>query len=334
MNKSIDIQNKYPIPVFIFSLPRSGSTLLQRILASHDEIETANEPHLLIYFLNSLNSDGILSIYDYRITSLAINDFAMSLPNKYDDYLSEIRELVIRLYAKASTNQSKYFLDKTPKYAFVVDEIISLFNHAKFIFLWRNPLSIISSINETWRDGNWYIYHYKIDLYQGLGNLLSAYQKYNNISLSLRYEDLILDSTDTVKSLFAYLELPFEQNTIDNFSKIKLTGRVRDPYSDFEEYQVIRQKPLNKWRLILTNPIRKIFCLRYLNWIGHEQLSIMGYDKDQLVNELHDTPINFHYFIQDLYRMPYGMIYNTFELRLLKQKYQSLISGNKLYSHR
>ena len=35
-------------PVFIFSLPRSGSTLLQRVLTGHSEISSFAEPHFLL----------------------------------------------------------------------------------------------------------------------------------------------------------------------------------------------------------------------------------------------------------------------------------------------
>jgi hypothetical protein len=43
-------------PLLIFSLPRSGSTLTQRILAAHEEITTAaiSEPHLLVHYLYCL----------------------------------------------------------------------------------------------------------------------------------------------------------------------------------------------------------------------------------------------------------------------------------------
>ena len=41
-------------PIFIFSAPRSGSTLLQRVLAAHTQVATASEPWILLPLLSPL----------------------------------------------------------------------------------------------------------------------------------------------------------------------------------------------------------------------------------------------------------------------------------------
>jgi len=46
-------------PIFIFSLPRSGSTLMERILATHPAVGTASEPWILLPFLYTRIRDGV-----------------------------------------------------------------------------------------------------------------------------------------------------------------------------------------------------------------------------------------------------------------------------------
>ena len=47
------------IPIFIFSLPRSGSTILQKILMSSTQVSSSNEMWILLPLLNLKSKSGI-----------------------------------------------------------------------------------------------------------------------------------------------------------------------------------------------------------------------------------------------------------------------------------
>src|SRR5215217_1222403 len=132
-------------PIFIFSLPRTGSTLLQRVLSAHNEVSSVAEPWVLLPLLYSLRKNGAYSEYGNNLMVSAVEDFCSELPNGRDDYLFEIRECVLRLYQKVSksSDSPSYFLDKTPRYHLVADDIVQMFPDGKFILLWRHPLSVI-----------------------------------------------------------------------------------------------------------------------------------------------------------------------------------------------
>jgi hypothetical protein len=114
-----------PTPLFLLSLPRSGSTLAQRILAAHEGIATTSEPWILLPYLYTLRDSGIYAEYNHRSMILAIEDFCEMLPGGREDYIAEIRELALRLYDKACPDGTRYFLDKTPRYHLVSDEILA-----------------------------------------------------------------------------------------------------------------------------------------------------------------------------------------------------------------
>src|SRR3712207_7451790 len=76
-------------PLFLFSLPRSGSTLAQRILAAHEPIATASEPWILLPYLYTLREHGVYAEYNHRILVQAVEDFCAVLPGGRDDYRSE-----------------------------------------------------------------------------------------------------------------------------------------------------------------------------------------------------------------------------------------------------
>jgi len=91
-----------------------------------------------------------------------------------------LHDFTVRLYARASKNETKYLLDKSPVYHLVVEQIIELFPEAKFIFLCRNPLSVISSLLRSWQNGRWNIYRHEYHLFMGLSNLISAFEKFQD----------------------------------------------------------------------------------------------------------------------------------------------------------
>jgi hypothetical protein len=318
-------------PAFILSLPRTGSTLVQRVLAAHKDVATVAEPHILLHFLVSLREEGTYSTHAHRRKVKGCQDFCEALPNGPDDYLAELRAFTLRLYSKAAKGGAKYFVDKTSTYSLIAEDIINLFPNGKFIFLWRNPLSVVSSIMKTFASGRWNLWLFEIDLFEGFTHLVAAYEKHKARVCAIRYEDLISGSEKEWQRMFAYLELPFDVEVLSRFADVQLEGRILDP--TLGQYQALSQEPLEKWKLGLTNPIRKAWCRGYLRWIGKERLAVMGYDLDELLAELDALPFSLRYAGSDMWRIPYGIAYKILEPQIMKQKLRALLAGKRIYVH-
>ena len=321
-------------PIFIFSLPRSGSTLLQRMLSAHHSISTTSEPWLLLPFFTCLNETNALSIYRYRTMARALNDFCRLLPSGHITYHEEIANFALRLYRKAAKNNALYFLDKTPRYHMIVDDIIKAFPTGKFIFLWRNPLSIIASMIETFGRGRWRLYDFKVDLFDGINNLIVASQKYASQVISLNFEDIVRQPHECIEKVFRYLTLPIGESTccIESFMKVQLHGKMGDP-SGIVDYDQLSQEPLDKWRLILKNPVRKNWSRRYLKWLGPENLAVIGYDHQRLLHDLETLPISTQSLLNDMARILFGTLNSYIEIKILKEKREKLFDLKKLYSY-
>ncbi len=319
-------------PIFLFSLPRSGSTLLQRILAKHDEIDTAAEPWLLLPLFSTMRSEGIYTNYDQNAVVEAIKDFYTAIDGGRPAFLEEIREFTLKLYNRRSQKGATYFLDKTPRYHLIVNEILEVFPDAKFIFLWRNPLSIIASMLDTWHRGHWYLYFFKVDLFYGFAKLIEAYTEHQDKVLSVNYEDLLQAPEQTANKICDYLELPFQMNMIEDFQSVDLQGDMGDP-TGTKSYKAISDKPLSKWKGSLRNPIRKSWCRSYLRWAGEERLATIGYDQAELLKELKATPPSLKRLGGDIARISYGFIYQFIELRLIQDKLKKLPQFKQIHPH-
>lgn len=320
------------IPIFIFSLPRSGSTLLQRILSAEGEIATVSEPWILLPLLSTLRENGVFTDYRHRIAVKGIEDFYNRMPDGRTSYLTEMRAFVSKLYEHAAGDEVTHFLDKTPRYHLVISEIFELFPDGKFIFLWRNPLAVIASMLKLFNTGNWELYRFQIDLFDGLSNMIAAAQHYSDRICCVCYEELVTQPEQEVGRLFSFLQKSWDARVIANFANVELGGRLGDPVGS-KQYHSLSTKSLEKWKQVLSNPLRKAWCRRYLRWLGQERLQIMGYELEQLLEELDGTSLTFRYLERDLFFMAYSPLYRFFEPHIMRSKFAKLANRQSIYAH-
>jgi sulfotransferase family protein len=274
-----------PRPIFLLSLPRSGSTLVQRVLASSDAISTTPEPWLLLPQMYAMREGGAFAEYGHVPASRAVREFADNLPGGREAYDDELRRFVLSLYGRAATSGARFFLDKTPRYHFIVDDLAALFPDAYLVFLWRNPLAIVASIVETWGRGRWDVERWRVDLFDGIAHLTEAFPRLAHRSISVRYEDLVSDPDEAWRPIFRYLDLPFDGKVLETFADVAATARMGDPTGSVA-YDTLTTEPLTKWRAVVSNPVRRNWCRRYLEWIGAERLGMMGYDLGEILADL------------------------------------------------
>lgn len=88
--------------------------MLQRILATHEQIHVpASEPHVLLPYLYTTRAHGVYAEYDHRNVVRSVEDLYGAMSGGREEYLSEVRDFVLRLYAKTAPRDVQYFLDKT-----------------------------------------------------------------------------------------------------------------------------------------------------------------------------------------------------------------------------
>jgi hypothetical protein len=274
--------------------------LIQRILGAHTGVATVSEPWLLLPHAYTLRDRGIDAEYVHPLLVDAIEDFCAELPGGREEYIDEMRAFALRLYEQAAGEGATHFLDKTPPYSLVPEEIFDLFPEAKFVFLWRNPLSVVASLIRTW--GPWHPTFMSSDLYIGLPRLLAARQRHRDDSFAVRFEDLTGGEERYWRELTAYLGIEFEADALIRFSTVELRGRMGDP-TGRKQYSALSSEPEGKWRETLANPIRREWARRYLRFLGPERIATMGYDQGRMLAELDALPLTFDSVLGDAGRM-------------------------------
>lgn len=286
-----------PQLIFLISQPRSGSTLLQRILASHPAIHTTSEPWIALHPLIALRKRGVSADYCHDLARTATLEFLSTLPAGLETYYEAIGLMLNHMYGTALRSSRKTrFLDKTPRYYAIIPELRRIFPEARFIFLIRNPLAVLSSVFEAWatRSGGHYSLRcdYLHDLLAGPVALAAAIAKPGPHDSVIRYEDLVAAPELQLERLCGSLGLDFDPAMVA-YGNGPLAGR-RWRYGD-QGTVYAERKPIptrvERWRKILGGSQNAGDVGRsYLQKLGRELIEKLGYDFDILRDGLGPSP--------------------------------------------
>lgn len=132
--------------IFMISQPRAGATSLQRVLGKHAEIHSVAEPWVMLHPLFGLRTEGITTRYNAEESVNALRGFLAGLSGGEQNYFDAIRAYALTLYNKALLHSRKtYFLDMTPRYYLIFDDLRKVFPRARFIIFVRHPFGVLAA---------------------------------------------------------------------------------------------------------------------------------------------------------------------------------------------
>ena len=276
--------------IFLISLPRSGSTMLQKILGAHTDVFTRSETWLMLHPLYSLKSEGIETRYDAAVAADGVRDFIDELPVDGEAYYyQQLRKCYLSLYGKyLKSNGKQRFLDKTPRYYEVFDELQQTFPNAKFIVLYRNPMAVFSSILETWVRGRYEMLNsYKADLEQGVEFLQRDFSGYSNTYL-IRYEELLAEPETQIEKLFNFLKLPNQPECITYGKETTEKWLYGDPSTVYEKSRPDAAHA-DAWLKQLDKPESWKLISDYFQKLGKTCFDHLGYSFEDVENAIADA---------------------------------------------
>lgn len=281
--------------VFLIGSPRSGSTLLSRVLGAHSMIYAPEEPHLITpiahlgYFESVENAP-----YDPIITRQAARALVASLPNGEADYLSALRAYTDAIYRglhESRGGESTRILDKTPAYALNLDFLVKLYPQARYIALTRHPIAVWSSFVDSFFDGDDRVAHEHNPLLERYVPAISRFLRTASVPIQrVSYENLVQEPEATARNLCSFLDLEYESEMVDYGStpgsKGASTRGLGDPTTVSNETRPT-PKSLSKWATAATGrPERVALYREILARLGDEDLSTWGYSKAEISKEL------------------------------------------------
>ena len=286
------VENNYQL-LFLISQPRSGSTLLQRMLGAHPLIHTQSEPWILLYPLHVFKSENIVSSYKSDVYESAAKDFIHSLPGGMGEYKRSIaRTYEGFYYAILSQHQKRIFLDKTPRYYHIINELNEYFPKAKFVFLLRNPAAVLVSICNSWIKGNWYyLSEYKEDLLDAPGLIMEGINSLGRNAHALHYEELLQHPQKHIQELCEFIGVAYESSMIEYTKASPKKWKYGDKGVAFEK-EMPDIAHINNWIKSLENPQTYRLVYEYIETLGPRLLSALGYSYNQIFDAIKNNEPN------------------------------------------
>jgi hypothetical protein len=276
--------------IFIISQPKAGSTLLQRILAGHEDIQTSAETWLMLHPTYGLRKTGITADYNANWAATGVQEFLDNYADGAQTYVEGVRSFAETIYGRVLEKHGKrLFLDKTPRYTMIVDQLYELFPKARFILLLRNPLAILKSELHTYVGEDWPVLsNFASDLVAAPDRLIAARDILGDAALEVRYEDLVTAPEDTVRALCEFLRIEFDAAMLNYSDTPAPVGRMNDPVG-IHQHTKPSTGSLDKWAQLGADGQLRHFALHYLDALGDSTVSKLGYDPAELRSRIEQT---------------------------------------------
>ena len=278
--------------LFVVSPPRSGSTLLQRMIGSHTQVHTHPEPHLITPLAYLGFHDTVEKApYDHINSAEAIRLFVSHLPRGEDDYLDAMRAYALTMYGRMlEPAKKRYFMDKTPAYALVLPFLTKLLPRSKYVVLTRHPLAIFSSYAQSFFDGDWARAEEFNPLLSRYVPAIARLLRERPIPLChVRYEELVAEPERHMERVFAYLELENEPEAVNYGERFKAEKGPGDPITVSQHSRPVTSSR-HKWAAELAADEKKrALAERMIDKLDDADLETWGWPRAHLFDALREA---------------------------------------------
>ncbi|MDE0157474.1 MAG: sulfotransferase [Gammaproteobacteria bacterium] len=197
-------------PIFILGLPRTGSTLVERIVSSHSMVITAGELNDFALELLKLTAAGNRGRQPARL-ELPGASLAVDMHGLGQNYVNSVKPLL---------KDTPRFIDKLPLNSLYVGLICLALPRARVVHVNRHPVDTCFAIYK-YLFKNAYPFSYDLgelgDYYIEHHRLVEHWRKVlpDGWMYDIRYEDIVDDQRQETEKLLDYLDLEWEDSCLE-----------------------------------------------------------------------------------------------------------------------
>ena len=232
-------------PIFVLGMPRSGSTLIDQIISSHSMVDGTQELPNIIKIAADLKRKN--------------NLYPEILDEIDEDEITELGEKYLN-GTRWARDSAPFFIDKMPNNFIHIGLIKTILPNAKIIDTRRDAMdTCFSCFKQFFARGQLFTYSLE-DLGKYYSDYIKAMNHWHKVFgdqiYTVRYDNVINDTENTIKELIQYCELPFENECLEFY---KSSRPVKTPSAE-QVRQPIYKSGLNYWKNFEEHlqPLKKI----------------------------------------------------------------------------
>jgi len=232
-------------PIFVTGLPRTGTTLVDRILDAHPEVISLGELQAMPLAVKRLSQTASRLVLDADTIAAAGGLSPRAVGEAY------IAQAAMQAGASAALSDGQILLDKFPLNFLYIGHIARALPNAKIICLRRQPLDSVWSNYKHLFALNSPYYGWSYDLmdtaryYALFDRLMHFWRKqFPGRVLELSYEQLTADQEGQTRALLAHCGLPWDDACLDFHGR---TGAVATPSAQ-QVRRPVNRDSVERWR--------------------------------------------------------------------------------------
>jgi len=248
--------------VFLLGFPRSGTTLLEQVLASHARVISMEEKEAFLDSGRVFLGDPAAFEKLASLSGRELSGYRQAYWRRVEGYGIDVG--------------SKVFIDKLPFHTLKLPLIVKLFPDAKILFALRDPRDVLLSCLRRRFRMNPYMYELMTPqdaarFYDAYMNLAELYRRKLPLDLiDLRHEDLVDDFEKETRRVCAFLGIEWSQ-AMRNFSERGKVRAIATP-SAAQLSRGLYREGLGQWRNY-EDELRPTFATlqRWVERFGYEK---------------------------------------------------------------
>lgn len=223
-------------PIFVLGQPRTGTTLIERIICAHSTVHSAGELQQFGLAIRRVSNHQ-----DPKRFSAALFEAALAAdPRKIGGMYIET--------SRRMQGQTPHFVDKLPQNYFFIPLILKSLPHAKIVHVTRNPAdACFASFKQLFADA--YLHSYDLEetarhhcRYRRLMDIWR--ERFPGRFLDVSYEDTVRNLEANARRLIECLELPWE----DACLKFHEQGDAVSTASAVQVREPVHSRSIDRWR--------------------------------------------------------------------------------------
>ncbi|MCK6555689.1 sulfotransferase [Candidatus Binatia bacterium] len=273
--------------ILVIGPPRSGTTLLMRMLAAHSQIYSRAEPHLLTPLAHLGYYDTVdAAPYDHLQAAQSVREFVADLPGGESDYLDACRAYMDTLYGRmlaARGGGKRFFVDKTPANALVLPFIGKVYPTARYVVLTRHPAAVFGSYANSFFDGDYDAARRFNPILDRYVPAMARFLRARTVPLvQVGYERLVQQPEAELRRVCEFLGVEFEPKMIDYGEQRFEAGGLGDPVTVNRQTRPVTDS-VDRWASELAgDPARLALVRAMIDGLEDGDLETWGFPRATL----------------------------------------------------